>query len=645
MTAAGPRATIGIIMEPLGVWPVVFAALLGVAGLVALVVAVVRRPTGGRAVAASVTATLWIATLAPMLLPDGGSPWSGAMMSFAIPATLAIYPDAGSAGTLGWVIAGAGVVLGAIFFAGGDAIAAEPWWILVCLAVTGLALVRAIFRYRRRLDTAERSAVRWAVLGSLITVQGMLVLVLAGSLAGGNGIWGLGAVGDLLATIVLLVFPAAATAGLLVGARGGADGALRAVLAVSATLWVTAGVAGSAAVLSRAASWTSGAVVGATALVAAVVAVPTYLYAARVADRLVYGGRPDPLQAGAATLEAVAGAARLDDVLERVAAVAASATGSRHVSIEAFGTSVGGRDVDRREATPERFPLSSHGEELGAVFITPRPAETALTSRDRAVGHAVAAAASPAIRAAHEAQEVAVARARLLVAREEERRTLRRDLHDDLAPTLVGLGLTASGIARMLRAGEGSDSASADAAGVANIADVADALVVDLHAAIAQTRDLAHGLRPPVLDDAGLVAAIRDRTATTAIGGALVVFVHATPDPIVLPAAVEVSALRIVQEAVANARRHADASHCDVSIEADAEMLRLDIQDDGCGIPARVVPGLGLASMRERAIELGGMLEVSSRPGGGTRVFASIPLGASIAPPQEFQLSSDRGVT
>jgi signal transduction histidine kinase len=260
------------------------------------------------------------------------------------------------------------------------------------------------------------------------------------------------------------------------------------------------------------------------------------------------------------------------------------------------------------------------GKPLGTLSVLPRKAETALTPRDAAVARAIAAAASPALDAVQATQQLVDARARLLVAREEERRTLRRDLHDDLAPTLVGLGLTASGIARMLHAEH--SQASAD-----SIAAIAEGLVDDLHGAIAQTREIAHGLRPPVLDERGLVEAIRARTVTPPDAEGLVVRVEASPDPMALPAAIEVSALRIVQEAVNNARRHAGATRCDVRLAADAEALVLEIVDDGQGMPAATsVGGLGLESMRERARELGGSLRVESSSGGGTLVRARLPL-------------------
>lgn len=127
-----------------------------------------------------------------------------------------------------------------------------------------------------------------------------------------------------------------------------------------------------------------------------------------------------------------------------------------------------------------------------------RPGESALTSHDERVVRRLAAHAAPALYAARSVAELREAHAATLRAREEERRRLRRDLHDDLSPTLSGLGLSAAAIARLARGGE-------------DVAAASDELAVDVKAAVAQVRTLAYDLRPPVLDDLGLVAAIRSR--------------------------------------------------------------------------------------------------------------------------------------
>ena len=214
-------------------------------------------------------------------------------------------------------------------------------------------------------------------------------------------------------------------------------------------------------------------------------------------------------------------------------------------------------------------------------------------------------------------------RERLVTAREEERRRLRRDLHDGLGPRLGAQMLTV-GAARLL---------------VRHDPDAADAALADLEAdledALADIRRLVYNLRPPALDDLGLVAALREGavgycrpTAGVDGGGGLRVTVEAPGRLPALPAAVEVAAYRIALEALTNVARHAGARHCAIRLALDEAggALCLEIVDDGVGLrPARHV-GVGLVSMRERAAELGGVCAIAALPTGGTRVAARLPL-------------------
>jgi signal transduction histidine kinase len=162
-----------------------------------------------------------------------------------------------------------------------------------------------------------------------------------------------------------------------------------------------------------------------------------------------------------------------------------------------------------------------------------------------------------------------------------------------------------------------------------------------LRSAVADVRRLVHGLRPPALDELGLIGALRERAARYETGGdfhtvegeysgdaALAVTVIAVPDLPVLSAAVEVAVYRIAEEALANVARHATARACQVHLEA-AEWLTLTIEDDGIGLGADRGVGVGLLSMRERAEELGGRFSIGPRMDGpGTRLVVQLPLSA-----------------
>jgi signal transduction histidine kinase len=230
-----------------------------------------------------------------------------------------------------------------------------------------------------------------------------------------------------------------------------------------------------------------------------------------------------------------------------------------------------------------------------------------------AVVHAVAT--SQALQRSREA---------LVSTREEERRRVRRDLHDGLGPALAATQMKVEG-ARVLLA---RDPDSADA--------VLAQLTGELRATISDVRRLVHDLRPPALDELGLTHAVAEQVEAFSgpvIGGEghLLVELDAPDRLPPLPAAVEVAAYRIVSEALTNVVRHAGAGRCLVTLSVDAEeALSVVVDDDGAGVSVGDRPGLGLRSMRERATELGGSCRLSRSPIGGTRVCARLPI--AIAP-------------
>jgi signal transduction histidine kinase len=205
-----------------------------------------------------------------------------------------------------------------------------------------------------------------------------------------------------------------------------------------------------------------------------------------------------------------------------------------------------------------------------------------------------------------------------VTAREEERRRLRRDLHDSLGPSLGAVTLrieTARNLARR-------DPAEADR--------LLEAAVDDVAAVIADVRRLVHDLRPPALDELGLVRAIEQQARGLESPGLQVEVDGSGLAGVDLPAAAEVAAFRIASEALNNVVRHAGATRCTVTLAvagAGGRDLEVQVRDDGRGIPAGVAAGVGMLSLRERAAELGGSSEVVCPPGGGTLVRAVLPLG------------------
>jgi signal transduction histidine kinase len=207
-------------------------------------------------------------------------------------------------------------------------------------------------------------------------------------------------------------------------------------------------------------------------------------------------------------------------------------------------------------------------------------------------------------------------REQVITAREEERRRLRRDLHDGLGPRLASL---------TLRLETARDRLTRDVEAEKLLAELAERS----REAVADIRRLVYALRPPALDELGLVSALRETAAQYSYGGSATVQITLKAPEVLppLPAAVEVAAFRMVQEALTNVVRHAQASHCSIQLAFDptAQELRVEVRDDGRGFQPGGRVGVGLASMRERAEELGGTWDVQPLPGGGTCVRARLP--------------------
>ncbi|CAN5196998.1 hypothetical protein BH23CHL1_BH23CHL1_19500 [soil metagenome] len=258
-----------------------------------------------------------------------------------------------------------------------------------------------------------------------------------------------------------------------------------------------------------------------------------------------------------------------------------------------------------------RIPLLYQHEPVGELLVAPRgPGET-FSPADRKLLEDLARQAGVAAHAVRLNADLQQARGRLVEAREEERRRLRRDLHDGLGSQLAALNMQA-GVLRSLVPG--------NAAAEAQIQEMR----TDLRAAIASIRQIAHNLRPPALDEFGLLAAIQARARQYG-SGEISVDLDLPQSLPVLSAATEIAIYRITEEALTNVVRHSMAERCCVRLFI-GDVMELTISDNGAGFSPDKPAGLGLHSMRERAEELRGACIVESTPGAGTRVNVRLPL-------------------
>jgi signal transduction histidine kinase len=351
------------------------------------------------------------------------------------------------------------------------------------------------------------------------------------------------------------------------------------------------------------------------AVVVAVIAEPVRVRLQRAITRVLFGSRDEPLAAlavlrdrlRAATTEAELGAAVVEVVprLLRTRAVALSllSDGDRH-ELARTGE-LGGGAVE--------FPLVHQSELLGVLTVGLREPDVPFGRADTVLltelGHQVAAAAH----AVRLRADLRAAAERVVRAAAAERERLRRELHDRLGPLLLGTGLAVAA----LRRGGGDDEPAAG-----RLAEVAD----QLREASAEVRRIVDRLQPSALLERGLREAVGDHLARLAqLPGVPAMTLSGGPvDPV--PAPLREAAYFLVLEAVTNVLRHAEASAVLVAIERCGRSLAVTVTDDGSGLTEPYVAGVGIGSMRRRALELGGSFALGPSPGGGTVVAATFPL-------------------
>lgn len=343
-------------------------------------------------------------------------------------------------------------------------------------------------------------------------------------------------------------------------------------------------------------------------------------------NRLMYGERDDPFAVVSRLGERLEGAFAPDAMLGTLVNTIAQSLKLPYVAI-GLGSPADSRiaaSVGQPMTDPEQFLLTSQREVVGQLLVGPRAVGEKFNPAERALLANIARQAGAAVHAVQLTVDLQRSRAQLVTAREEERRRLRRDLHDGLGPTLAAIHLQAGAVRRLIR----SEPETAET--------MVDELKGELKALVEDIRRLAYDLRPPALDELGLVGAVQSLSArmrqSDQVGGSKQqsiseqdINIQATGDFQSLPAAVEVAAYHIVQEALLNSVRHAHASHYSVRLDR-AEALTLEIIDNGEGLPPQFHAGVGMLSMRERAAELGGWCAVESPPTGGTIVRAYLPV-------------------
>jgi signal transduction histidine kinase len=345
---------------------------------------------------------------------------------------------------------------------------------------------------------------------------------------------------------------------------------------------------------------------------------PLRAWLQQVVNRLMYGERDEPYTLLARLGSLLDATIAQDAILPTIVQTVRDALHLPYVAIarrqgEAFAVAAAvGELVD----DTLHLPLTYQGRVVGKFLLGARAPGETFSPADRRLLNGLARQVGIALHAAQLTADLQRARARLVLAGEEERRRLRRDLHDGLGPALAAQSLKLEAARDLILTSPEQAIA------------LLSALLEESQHAITDIRRLVYALRPPELDELGLIAALRGQVARYARTG-LTISLDAPASLPLLPAAVEVAAYRIAQEGLTNVVRHAAASTCSLRLTcAGAGDLCLEIADNGRGLPPIRPTGVGLISMRERAEELGGDCAIEPARGGGTRVSVRLPCGA-----------------
>ncbi|MFB9681676.1 sensor histidine kinase [Streptosporangium vulgare] len=542
-------------------------------------------------------------------------PWT---VTACVPVALILFPDGRTPGR-GWRFALATALIVAPLFTLKGGLDPAGFWIpgappgflslnsfadlkglwlvadLGALSVNLLAAAALVARYRRG-DEVVRRQLLWLVLAAVLSTVVIAPFVLTRS-------------GPILALLAINLVPISVTVAIL------RYRLLDIRLVVSRTLvygLLTSGVVGVyvalVTLLDHVARQQVG--LGSSLLATGVIAVlfnPVRVRLQRIVDMALYGDRSDPLRAVSRVgdrLTADAGAG-LPGVLQ----VMAEALRLPYVALEGAEAACG--------PGKHGVPLHYNGIDIGTLVIGLRAGEHRLTPADLAVLRVLAGPLALAVHATTLSADLRRAQGRIVAAREEERRRLRRDLHDGLGPTLTGIYFQAEAVRNM--------HDPADAAVVALLTNIREQSM----AAIDHIRHLIDELRPSELDSLGLVDALRQHAMhlTGRPGGPpLQVTVAGPPSLASIPAPVEIAAYRIGLEAITNAARHTLATRVDVIIDVvPDEVLTIQIHDNDTPSAIPWAEGTGLRSIRERAAEFGGTCTAGPDQQGGL-VFARLPM-------------------
>jgi signal transduction histidine kinase len=375
-----------------------------------------------------------------------------------------------------------------------------------------------------------------------------------------------------------------------------------------------------------------------SAIAAAIVALafqPARRWLQRVANRLVYGQRATPYEVLSEFTDQAAHAYSVDDALPYMAQIVATGTGTKRAEVwlrvgtelrcaacwPADGAAASGSmpmasdELPRFAAGESIFPVIHQGDLLGAIVVKPPASDPITADKEKLIAN-LAAQAGLVLRNVRLVEDIRASRQRIITAQDAAARRLERDIHDGAQQQLVALAIKT----RLADGLVGKDDEE--------LHQMLAQIMTDLQDTLRDLRDLARGIYPPLLADAGLVSALR---------------AHATKSA--LPVVIEADGIRryaqeaetavyfCALEALQNSAKYASATQITIRLSNSDGALEISVADDGIGFdPAATSYGTGLQGMSDRLAALGGQLRVTSAPGSGTRIEGRVPVAACLSP-------------
>jgi signal transduction histidine kinase len=500
-----------------------------------------------------------------------------------------------------------------------------PQFIVIYFFLLSAIFAGVVYRYRRHFNQTERQQMKWVLLGMLIFLLGIPIwgytFEFSSPLPGQERL--LTIIGGwTLAQIVMLALPFTIVIAILYNRLWDVDALINRTL-------VYGGLSLGIVVVYMLAVGTLGTLFQsqgsflfallATGLIA-VLFQPLRDRLQKGVNRFMFGERDDPYKVLSQLGQQLQTTDTPQATLQSLVQTIAGTLKLPYVAIELAGEEgrLNGASTGKAAAETAELPLRYHNETVGYLLASPRAPGESFTEREHQLLAGIAGQAGAVAYSVRLTTALQHSREKLILAREEERRRIRRDLHDELGPTLASQTFALDTALDFLETNPGETAR----------------LLHDLKAqnqeTVAAIRQLVYKLRPPALDELGLVGALQAQAGRLTSRDNLQIHISSFPDPLpLLSAAVDVAAYRITLEAMTNVARHSGASRCEVVLQVKENgrpFLRIDVTDNGSGMPPHSRPGVGLNSMGERAEELGGAFEIRSTGSGGTQITALLPL-------------------